>query len=87
MPQEEITISTPTPSDDPEPSYRPLYVDPSQCPCGAQGEPGGLCRKCEARAAWRRHHSSATRHAKAFRNPQSRSRRPSTRPADRRPGR
>jgi hypothetical protein len=33
------------------------------CPCGAvNGQPGGLCRKCLTRMAWRRHISQPTRH-------------------------
>jgi hypothetical protein len=32
------------------------------CPCGAVTEhPGGLCRKCHARMAWRRHNTRLRR--------------------------
>lgn len=33
------------------------------CPCGAHNdEPYGLCRKCLARIAWRRHHRHRSRY-------------------------
>lgn len=33
------------------------------CPCGAHNdEPYGLCRKCVARIAWRRHHRHRSRY-------------------------
>ena len=32
------------------------HIRRNACPCGARSdEPFGLCRKCQARAAWRRH--------------------------------
>lgn len=35
--------------------YRPLDTWAWQCPCGARAEDKyGICRKCQARAAWRR---------------------------------
>jgi hypothetical protein len=35
-----------------------------QCPCGAMADrPYGLCRKCQARSAWRRKTSSKRRQA------------------------
>jgi len=35
-----------------------------QCPCGAATEQSyGLCRKCHARMAWRRHHTRTSRRA------------------------
>lgn len=45
-----------------------------QCPCGAVAErPFGLCRKCQARNAWRRkitsgHHKTTRRLARRTRN-------------------
>jgi hypothetical protein len=40
-----------------------LYVEKQrQCPCGAlAGRRHGLCRKCEARAAWRRRATATKR--------------------------
>ena len=50
-------------------SLRPLDDWSWRCPCGARAEEKyGLCRKCRARAAWRRRTTRPRRVRRTFRS-------------------